>query len=105
MLTKTIIIPAKGRAEVIEEELDTSNLQPNEAVIQAEASMISAGTPSSSRSRSKADPSTVRWAASTMSGGLAALRPRNATAACCDAATSTFQPDQGSASASTPACA
>ncbi|NLE93826.1 MAG: zinc-binding alcohol dehydrogenase [Chloroflexi bacterium] len=44
MLAKTIIIPAKGRAEVIEEELDTSNLQPNEAVIQAEASMISAGT-------------------------------------------------------------
>ena len=43
MLARTIIIPAKGRAEVIEEELDTSNLQPNEAIIHAEASMISAG--------------------------------------------------------------
>ena len=44
MLAKTVIIPAKGRAEVVEEQLDTSNLQPNEAIIQAEASMISAGT-------------------------------------------------------------
>ena len=44
MLARTIIIPAKGRAEVIEEELDTTNLQPNEAIIQAEATMISAGT-------------------------------------------------------------
>jgi len=44
MLARTVIIPAKGRAEVIEEELDTSNLQPNEAIIQAQASMISAGT-------------------------------------------------------------
>ena len=44
MLARTIIIPAKGRAEVIEEDLDTSNLQPNEAIIQAEATMISAGT-------------------------------------------------------------
>ncbi len=44
MLARTVIIPEKGRAEVVEEELDTSNLQPNEAIIQAEASMISAGT-------------------------------------------------------------
>jgi len=44
MLTRSIIIPAKGWAEVVEEELDTDNLQPNEAIIQAEASMISAGT-------------------------------------------------------------
>jgi len=44
MLARTVIIPAKGRAEVVEEELDTSHLQPNEAIIQAEASMISAGT-------------------------------------------------------------
>jgi len=44
MLARTIIIPAKGRAEVIDEELDTTNLQPYEAIIQAEATMISAGT-------------------------------------------------------------
>jgi hypothetical protein len=53
MLTRTVVIPAKGRAEVVVEELDTSNLQPNEAIIQAEASMISAGTELSRVLRSK----------------------------------------------------
>ncbi len=44
MLVRTLIITGKGRAEVVEEELDTSDLQPNEAIIQAEATMISSGT-------------------------------------------------------------
>jgi len=44
MLARYVVIPAKGRAEVAEEELDLSNLQPSEAIIRAEASMISAGT-------------------------------------------------------------
>lgn len=44
MLSRFIVIPEKGRAEVAEEELNLSDLQPNEAIIQAEATMISAGT-------------------------------------------------------------
>lgn len=44
MRSRYIVIPEKGRAEVAEEELDVSNLKPSEAIIQAEASMISAGT-------------------------------------------------------------
>ena len=64
--------------------------------------MMMAGTPSSSCSRSKADPSMVRWAASTMSGRW---RSRCSRASVMDSTTSTLQPDQGSASAPATACA
>ena len=44
MKTESILLPEKGRAVVVTEELDVENLAENEAVIRAEASMISAGT-------------------------------------------------------------
>lgn len=44
MLSKYIAITGKGSACCMQEEIDTANLKPNEAVIEAEATMISAGT-------------------------------------------------------------
>lgn len=44
MKSKYILITEKGKAECRVEEIDTSNLQPNEAVIETSASVISAGT-------------------------------------------------------------
>lgn len=44
MLSKYVIITGKGKSEIQSEELNTTNLQPNEALIETSASLISAGT-------------------------------------------------------------
>ena len=44
MLSKYISVTGVGKASVLTEEVDVSNLSENEAVIEAECSMISAGT-------------------------------------------------------------
>lgn len=44
MLSKYIEIPEKGRAVVQTEEIDCENLAPNEAIIKATATLVSAGT-------------------------------------------------------------
>ena len=44
MLSKYVIITGKGQAEIQAEELDTTNLKPNEAIIETSTSLISAGT-------------------------------------------------------------
>lgn len=44
MLSKYVIITGKGMAEILSEEIDTTNLKQNEAIIQTSTSLISAGT-------------------------------------------------------------
>ncbi len=44
MLSKFVIITAKGKAEIQTEQIDTTELKPNEAIIDTSTSLISAGT-------------------------------------------------------------
>ena len=44
MESKYVELTEKGKSRLASEEIDTSNLKPNEAVIKASYSMISAGT-------------------------------------------------------------
>ena len=44
MLSKYVVITGKGKVEIKAEEVDTTNLKPNEAIIKTSTSLISAGT-------------------------------------------------------------